>query len=256
VATIANTWLFAATTYSATITWGDGSTSAGVVSGSGSTLTVTGSHAYADPVNETVRVQISNPNTTTATATDTATVTSLGQGVVHGLTGDIGFWHNSNGQALINSFNGGATATALANWLAATFPNLYGATAGANNLSGKTNAQVAAFDQSQFNLTGSAQAQVLAVALNVYATTSSLGGTAGVAYGFTVSATGVGARSYNVGRDGAAFGVANNTTLNVYQLLLAVNKKAVNGVLYNGDATLQLQCADLLGALNQAGSIG
>jgi hypothetical protein len=59
-----------------------------------------------------------------------------------------------------------------------------------------------------------------------------------------------------VGKDGAAFGVANNTTLNVYQLLLAVNKKAVNGVLYGGDATLQAQAADLLNSLDQAGSIG
>jgi hypothetical protein len=97
---------------------------------------------------------------------------------------------------------------------------------------------------------------VLAVALNVYATTSLLGGSAGVTYGFTVSATGLGARSYNVGVFGAAFGVANNTRLNVSELLQAVNKKAVNGVLYNGAATLPSQCADLFDALNQAGSIG
>ena len=93
---------------------------------------------------------------------------------------------------------------------------------------------------------GSAPASVLAVALNVYVTTSSLSGTAAVAFGFKVSATGLGARSYSVGLDRAAFGVANNTTLDVYQLLQAVNRKAVNGVLYNGDATLQAQCADLV----------
>jgi hypothetical protein len=46
------------------------------------------------------------------------------------------------------------------------------------------------------------------------------------------------------------------TTLNVYQLLLAVNQKAVNGVLYGGDATLQAQAADLLNSLDQGGSIG
>jgi hypothetical protein len=120
-----------------------------------------------------------------------------------------------------------------------------------------TNAQVAAFYQSQFSLGGNmVQAQTLAVALNVYATTSSLGGNAGAAYGFTVSATGLGARSYSVGKDGAAFGVANNTVCDVYQLLLAVNKKAVGGVLYGGSATLQAQCADLFTSLDQAGSIG
>ena len=67
--------------------------------------------------------------------------------------------------------------------------------------------------------------------------------------------TRLGARPYGVGRDGATFGVVNNTRRNVYELLLAVNKKAVNGVLYNGDATLQAECADLFNALNQAGSI-
>jgi hypothetical protein len=36
---------------------------------------------------------------------------------------------------------------------------------------------------------------------------------------------------------------------------MAVNKKAVNGVLYNGDATLQAQAADLFNSLNQAGTI-
>jgi hypothetical protein len=248
-----------AASYTAVITWGDGSTSAGVISGTGSTLTVTGSHTYADPVNESVSVQISHKlgYTTTAMVSDIATVTSLGQGVQSGQAGGIGFWHNNNGQALINSFNGGSTSTALATWLALSFPNLYGASAGANNLTGKSNAQVAAFYLSQFNLSGNqVQAQVLATALNVYATTASLGGNAGVAYGFTVSATGLGARSYNVGSDGAAFGVANNTTWNVYELLLAVNKKAVNGVLYGGNTTLQAQCAGLFNSLDQAGGIG
>jgi hypothetical protein len=161
------------------------------------------------------------------------------------------------GQALIKRFNGGPTSTALANWLAATFPNLYGAGADGNNLAGMNNVQVAGFFQTQFNLGGPrVQAQVLAVALNVYATTASLGGNAGAASGFTVSAAGLGARSYNVGNDGAAFGVANNTKPGVYQLLLAVNRKAVHGVPYNGNATLQALAADLFAALNQAGSIG
>jgi hypothetical protein len=259
VATFTNPLAGTAGSYTATIDWGDGSTSAGVITANGATLTVSGSHTYADPVNEVVHVTIGNVYgyTTTATATATAAVTSLGQGVPQGQTGGIGFWHNSYGQALITSFNGGSTSTALAQWLAATFPNLYGAGAGANNLTGMTNAQVASFYLSQFSLSGpKAEAQVLATALNVYATTSSLGGNAGAAYGFTVSATGLGARLYNVGSDGAAFGVANNTTLNVYQFLQAVNKKAVNGVLYGGDQALRQQCAALLDALNNAGGMG
>jgi hypothetical protein len=245
-----------ATAFTAVITWGDGSTSKGVISGNNGSFTVRGSHTYTAAAGYAVSVQISNPNTQSATANDTATVTSLNQGVSRGLTAGIGFWQNKNGQALIQSFNGGPSATALGNWLAACFPNLYGAGAGANCLAGKTNAQVAAYFQTLFRLGGTkAQAQVLAVALDVYATTSALGGTAGAAYGFAVSATGLGARSYGVGQDGAAFGVANNTVCEVYQLLLAINKKAVQGVLYNGNTSLQSQCATLLGALDQAGSI-
>jgi hypothetical protein len=39
-------------------------------------------------------------------------------------------------------------------------------------------------------------------------------------------------------------------------MLMAVNKKAVNGVLYNGNAALQAQAADLFGSLNEAGGLG
>jgi hypothetical protein len=252
VATFMNADLYgSAASYTAIITWGDGSTSTGTITGTG-TLTVSGSHTYADPVNEIVSVQISHKlgNTTSPSVSDTATVTSLGQGVKHGLTGDIGFWHNSSGQALINSFNGGSTATALSSWLATNFSNLYGA------LAGQTNAGVAAFYQSQFALPSpTVEAQALATALNVYATTQSLGGAAGQAYGFTVTATGLGADSFNVGADGAAFGVPNKTTLNVYELLQAVNRQAVNGVLYNGDKSLRNEAADLFDALNKAGAI-
>src|SRR5262249_2760732 len=49
--------------------------------------------------------------TTTATTGSTAAATSLGQGVKKGDTAGIGFWKNRNGQALLTSFNGGATAS-------------------------------------------------------------------------------------------------------------------------------------------------
>src|SRR5262249_15560671 len=152
----------------------------------------------------------------------TANVTSLGQGISAGQSAGIDYWQGTAGQTLIQSFNGGPTATALASWLAATFPNLYGASARANNLTGKTNADVAAFFLSLFGLQNpKVDAEVLATALNVYASTLSLGGLAGQSYGFVVNDTGLGARSYNVGPNGAAFGVGDDTTLNVYQLLLA-----------------------------------
>jgi hypothetical protein len=240
-----------ASSYTAVVDWGDGSTSTGAVSGSG-TLTVSGPHTYADPGTYAVTLQISHNlgNTTTATVFPTATVTTVGQDVQDGLTGGIGFWNNKNGQALINAFNGGPDSTALSGWLATAFPNLYG------SLSGASNAEVAAFYQSQFALPGTnVEAEVLATALNVYATTQSLGGTTGQSYGFTVTATGLGADSFNVGTDGAAFAVASNTTRNVYELLKAVDQQSVLGSFYNGDTTLRKEANDLFDALNKAGAI-
>jgi hypothetical protein len=177
-------------------------------------------------------------------------------GIQDDQTKTIGFWHTSNtGQALILSFNGGPTSTALANWLAASFPNIYGASAGSHNLTGQTNTQVAAFFQTLWaEHHDEPDAQVMATALNVYATTTSLGGTAGQAYGFQATADGLGADSFNVGNDGAAVGVANNTTLNVYDILITINQRAVNGVLYNGTAALRDLCEDMCERLNRAGN--
>jgi hypothetical protein len=258
VATFTNADPFgSAASYTAIITWGDGGTSTGTITGIG-TLSVSGSHTYVDPGTDAVNVRLSHNlgNTTTATTSAIATVATLGQGVQTGLTGDIGFWHSKTGQALINGFNGGSSATVLSTWLATPFTNLYGSGAGASNLTGKSNAQVAAFYKTQYALPGSnVEAQVLATALNVYATTLSLGGTIGQGYGFTVSADGLGADSFNVGADGVAFGVAKKTTLNVYELLKAVDRQTVLGVLYNGDPTLQKLANHLLHVLNNAGSI-
>jgi hypothetical protein len=243
--------------YSATIGWGDNASSPAVILFDTSTgvFTVQGSHLYAQAGSNTITVTIHHDAAPDARASGTANVTDLGLGVQPGETAEIGFWRN-NGQALILSFNGGSSSTALADWLATTFPHLYGTNAGANNLTGQTNAQVATFYLTQFGLHGpKVEADVLATALSVYATTMSLGSTAGQTYGFTVDAYGLGARSFNVGTDGAAVGVPDDTTLNVYQLLRAVDSMAVNGVLYNGDAVLRQEATDLFDALNQAGGI-
>jgi hypothetical protein len=176
--------------------------------------------------------------------------------VQRGQTAGIGFWNNKNGQALIKSFNGG-TGTELADWLAATLPNMFGIHAGSNNLTGKNNAFVANLFQQDFLLKGvKLDAQVLATALSVYATNATLDST-GVAaqYGFTVSGDGVGTAAVNVGGDGAAFGVANNTVLTVMDLLFATDAQAVNGVLYGGNTTKRTEANDVYGAVNQAGGL-
>jgi hypothetical protein len=67
---------------------------------------------------------------------------------------------------------------------------------------------------------------------------------------------GLGARSFNVGLYGAAVGVPNGGTRNVYQLLEAVNSQAVDGLLYNGNAGLRRQAYALFEDLNEAGTTG
>jgi hypothetical protein len=179
---------------------------------------------------------------------------AAGGSVQHGQAATIGFWNNRNGQALIRAFDGG-TGHRLADWLAATLPNTFGVYAGSNNLTGQSNAYVAALFQQDFVLHGvKLNAQVLATALNVYATNATLDSTKVAAqYGFTVSGDGLGAAGVNVGGDGDAFGVANNTTMTVMDLLLATDSQAVNGVLYNGNSTKRSHANDVYSAINQAG---
>ena len=134
--------------------------------------------------------------------------------------------------------------------------DLYGANSG-NDLAGQSNAYVAALFQQDFLEQGpKLDAQVLATALAVYATNATLDGTAVAAsYGFVVSGDGVGAATWNVGSDGDAFGVANNTSMTVMGLLLATDDQAVDGLLYNGDAARRNEANAVYGALNQAGSV-
>jgi len=176
--------------------------------------------------------------------------------VQQGQTAGIGFWNNKNGQALILALNGG-TGHQLGDWLAATLVNLYGANS-ANDLAGTSNAYVAALFQKDFVKKGQKlDAQVLATALSVYATNATLDDTqVAAAYGFAVRGDGLGTATVNVGSSGGAFGVANNTTMTVLDLLLAADAQAVNGLLYNGIVTLRNEANNVFSALNQAGAIG
>ncbi len=242
--------------YTAQIIWGDGGTSAGTITDNGSgTFLVSGSHTYALAGTSAVGVVITHNlgYTTTATASGSAVVTNLG----FGQTQDLDYWHGSAGQNLINSFNGGPTATALSNWLATSLPNIYGSGAGADNLTGASNAQVVAFFQNLWSHHQvSVDVQFLTAALNVYASTLSLGGAAGETAGFQVTLQGLGGTSYNAGNSGAAFGVANNASLTVSQMLAAANAQAVGGVLYSSNPSLRDPAEDLLDRVNQEGRAG
>jgi hypothetical protein len=168
-----------------------------------------------------------------------------------GKTQEAEFWASAKGQGLIRGFNGGIIHTELASWLATNFANLYGSGAGVNDLTGKTNADVSLLFQRIWRSSGDgAEAQVLTTALNIYATTTSLGGAQAVSYGFKISAGGQGSKTFNVRSYGAAVGVANNTTLTVYDMLRAVNSRAVNGVLYGGNKPLTASTKSLFDELN------
>jgi len=58
--------------YSATIAWGDGTSSPGAINEFGGTFTVSGSHSYASAGTESVAVTVAHENAATATATSTA----------------------------------------------------------------------------------------------------------------------------------------------------------------------------------------
>ncbi|MFN0010038.1 MAG: SdrD B-like domain-containing protein [Phycisphaerales bacterium] len=175
-----------------------------------------------------------------------------------GSTATIGFWQNKNGQNLIKSLNGSSNAKNLGNWLASNFPNLFGSAAGtANNLSGKTNTQVASAFKSKFAISGmKIDAQVMAVALAVYATDTDLaGGTYAAAYGFSVSSSGTGAKTFSVGSAGSAIGVSNNSVMSIFDILKKASNVASGGTLFASNSSNRSLLNNLFDAINQSGDI-
>jgi len=186
-----------------------------------------------------------------------------GSTVTQGQTATIGFWQNKNGQNLLKSVDG-----SLGSWLAATFPNMYGINAGANNLSGMTNVEVADFYKAMFKakikgrkngtVEGPAKfdCQVMATAFAVYVTNGNLAGSVGENYGFLVDDSGVGIATWNVGLSGVAFGVDNYTEMTVLDLLLATDERAEGGILYADFDVMYRELANqVYSAINEGGDI-
>jgi hypothetical protein len=143
--------------------------------------------------------------------------------VAPGVSANQEFWGFAKGRALIESaLWGGPTGTALGNWLATNWPNLFG------NLDVATNQQVVNYYHLLLmknigkNVTDATARAALSTALSVYATTSGLGwGPLAQADGFQqgFGGVGLGSTSYNIGTNGAAFGVAENTYVTVDAIL-------------------------------------
>ena len=115
---------------------------------------------------------------------------------------------------------------------------------GVTSLAGLTNAQVATVYKNLWNPSGTTKntyAQAFAVALGIYADTSSFGGNATAqGFGFNVTPAGSSGATYNVGGNGSAFGVSNNTSLSVYRILqtLNTNFSPSTGSFYGGNQSL------------------
>jgi hypothetical protein len=183
-----------------------------------------------------------------------------------GQAATVGFWASNNGQTLLSSY----ASTALGTWLGRTYPNLFG------NLNGATGTQVAAYflivkaamSGSNWNTYG----QSLATALGVWVTTSGLGwstsATGPTTYGFLqgFGGAGLGEIYYNVGSNGAAFGVANNTLMKVKNLSSHFNSKCVRTggsytalptsiVFYGNNATSLSRANNVFNGINNIGGI-
>jgi hypothetical protein len=172
--------------------------------------------------------------------------------VASGTFGTAAYWATSTGQNVIKSLNASSTATALSQWLATNFPNLYGVAAGTYSLVNSngtyfTNTQVAS---AYSKFTGAAQ-QVLSTALGVYATSINLAGinVHSIDSHITTSTYGSSMETYSVGSNGAAFGLANNTSVTVMQLLLDLNANTLAGAMPSSGAST------IFTAINTAGGV-
>ena len=151
---------------------------------------------------------------------------TVGSAVAGNQTQTAAWWNGSSGQALIKALNGSQTSKNLGNWLATDFNNLFGADAGsANNLSGKTNAQVATYYQSLYaNAAKKPEADALALALNVYVTNSSLAGNTAASLRLCrVEHRPGNRRPPTSAANGAAFGINDNSVMTIAELLSRAN---------------------------------
>jgi hypothetical protein len=181
------------------------------------TPTTAGTYSFSVTVTDSTTLKAVTLCKACSITINTTTTTPLDSGD----TATIGFWHNKNGQALINALNGGPTATALGNTLATNFPHMYA------SLAGKSNSYIANLFLTYFNASGQkTNAQVLAGALAAYVTNGILAnGTIAHQYGFDVSTYGTGIKTFNVGTNGAALGLANHQSYTVLALLQTADAK-------------------------------
>jgi hypothetical protein len=139
-------------------------------------------------------------------------VAPTGPQLVQGTTATIGYWANKNGQALLQSYK----TTDIGNFLAATCPKLFG------NLNGATGTQVAAYVLKAKAASSGVMndyAQTLSTAIGVWVTGAGFNAAASAQHFVQQNGIGTAGCLYNVGKNGAAFGVANGTTMTILDML-------------------------------------
>jgi hypothetical protein len=191
-----------------------------------------------------------NSGATAEPVSITTTTSPLGSGQA----ATLGFWKNA-GQAVILNF--GPTPTSLGTWLETNFPNLF------KGFSGQNNAYVA--NQFKTGGTSNTYQQAFAVALDIYATTTSLGGASVISggfttkYGFKVSDAGDLNATWNVGRAAPAFDIPSggSTVLTLYQILKIADShyNSGTGQFYGGDPTLTDELNTTLNNINSKADI-
>jgi hypothetical protein len=154
--------------------------------------------------------------------------------------GTTGFWATSNGQQLINLCNGNSNCTNLAQWLCTHYPDVFGSggciSLVNSNGSCYTNSQVG---QAYKNCSGTNQ-QFFSTCLSLYCTSTNLAGSGATNWarncGLNVSAEGSCGDNYNVGSNGSACGVSNNSSVPVSELLFGINCSTSPGAGFSSGA--------------------
>ena len=124
-----------------------------------------------------------------------------------------------------------------------------------------TNAQVATVYLNLWTPSGvtkNTYVQAFAGALACYATNPALGyDPTAASFGFNSSRGGTCGKTFNVGTNGAAFGVPNGTTLSISQVLTAANASFTpsTGLFYGGDQTRTSALNNVLNGINTTGDI-
>lgn len=167
-------------------------------------------------------------------------------------TGSVEFWASPDGNALLTSLNDGWRSRELGRWMARAFPAMYGPKARNMNLAMKTSRHISRiFVGLSANPATQLDAQVMAMAFNLYVTDARLAGYTASAWGFEVSNRGAGSRYVDVGAAGRAFGVLDGTVMTLARCMKAVNGASARGVLYANDPVAAPRALEFFAGLNE-----